>query len=879
MSSDQFVVGEKIMLIQHPKYGFGAVKRNEIGIIRSINRKRKEVYCDFPSQRGWKGILSDLIHATAMQTPRNERSSPVTTTRKSSTTSINVEAEYSLQRKIMLEAEQKRKSIQEDENFARSLELSFKNEEQNQRMLNNNNSNRNRHQNKNGGNRNSNKEDEDFARSLDLSFKMEDENQRKMSNNNNNKMAMQNNNSSRKMMKRQSSHESISLHSQRVLDEQTAAETFNLIAATTIQNNEMFVDADFPPNYKSLYGSLENNHKRAKEGYGRLPVADSWRRGKQLTHSRDGNKMKYQVFRGEPSAEDIQQGALGDCYFLSALAVVATRLDIINKIFVSKETNNIGAYQVRLCKDGNWQIITVDSLFPITKNGTLAYANGARCQLWPAILEKAFAKIYGSYAAIESGTCIEALQILTGAPCFRVVLDNKDVINNNSSSNSSNSSSNNQQEDNFTKENDGNLSIKTLDNLWVELDSCQEAGYLMAASCGHSGIDRSIYEHVGLQGSHAYSILCVKSIRLANNTFERIIQLRNPWGRSSWKGRWSDGSAEWTRDTQRSADYYGGGNAFGVFFMSLEDFFKFFHAIDICHVRSEKTAWTEVRVASKLKNISPHNNVGGGKDSSNGNLIEGFDIEVLKNCSCDMTISQENNRGNENQLYANIGLLILRKATHGYGYVGTSGRGPCAAISYQLQLEKGRYVVFPIVANSFQDQNMVLAVHSSSPVLVTRNKIPAESMARGIILAAMKNGEQSNLGGSVVLYTNKEMKGLAGGGGITMVVANRDPLRTCNVQIDCSGCENLTSSRDFFVTEDEIHPNRAMIVQMFNVLQPNGGYSWRMQVQSQSGVNLGNMLNLGNVLNGLNNNTNNNNISLHRPALIAGGEIHTPVTL
>ena len=422
MSSDQFVVGEKIMLIQHPKYGFGAVKRNEIGIIRSINRKRKEVYCDFPSQRGWKGILSDLIHATAMQTPRNERSSPVTTTRKSSTTSINVEAEYSLQRKIMLEAEQKRKSIQEDENFARSLELSFKNEEQNQRMLNNNNSNRNRHQNKNGGNRNSNKEDEDFARSLDLSFKMEDENQRKMSNNNNNKMAMQNNNGSRKMMKRQSSHESISLHSQRVLDEQTAAETFNLIAATTIQNNEMFVDADFPPNYKSLYGSLENNHKRAKEGYGRLPVADSWRRGKQLTHSRDGNKMKYQVFRGEPSAEDIQQGALGDCYFLSALAVVATRLDIINKIFVSKETNNIGAYQVRLCKDGNWQIITVDSLFPITKNGTLAYANGARCQLWPAILEKAFAKIYGSYAAIESGTCIEALQILTGAPCFRVVL-------------------------------------------------------------------------------------------------------------------------------------------------------------------------------------------------------------------------------------------------------------------------------------------------------------------------------------------------------------------------------------------------------------------------------------------------------------------------
>ena len=37
-------------------------------------------------------------------------------------------------------------------------------------------------------------------------------------------------------MRRQPSYESVSLHAQRVLDEQSAEETFNLIAATTIQN-------------------------------------------------------------------------------------------------------------------------------------------------------------------------------------------------------------------------------------------------------------------------------------------------------------------------------------------------------------------------------------------------------------------------------------------------------------------------------------------------------------------------------------------------------------------------------------------------------------------------------------------------------------------
>jgi hypothetical protein len=47
----------------------------------------------------------------------------------------------------------------------------------------------------------------------------------------------------------------------------------------------------------------------------------------------------------------------------------------------------------------------------------------------------------------------------------------------------------------------------------------------------------------GLIGGHAYSIL-----RAVEFNGKRFIVLRNPWGKSEWTGRWSDGSKEWTKE-------------------------------------------------------------------------------------------------------------------------------------------------------------------------------------------------------------------------------------------------------------------------------------------------------------------------------------------
>ena len=83
-----------------------------------------------------------------------------------------------------------------------------------------------------------------------------------------------------------------------------------------------------------------------------------------------------------------------------------------------------GAYGVKLCKDGLWRAIVVDDFFPATNHGRrLAFAEPTRDQLWVPLLEKAMAKLHGSYRAIESGGFTEGMAILTGAPCVCHDLD------------------------------------------------------------------------------------------------------------------------------------------------------------------------------------------------------------------------------------------------------------------------------------------------------------------------------------------------------------------------------------------------------------------------------------------------------------------------
>lgn len=67
---------------------------------------------------------------------------------------------------------------------------------------------------------------------------------------------------------------------------------------------------------------------------------------------------------------------------------------------------------MRICKNGEWQHVTVDDYFPCYPDGkTYAFATTkSGLELWLPIIEKAFAKINGgSYIRLRGGFAYEAL--------------------------------------------------------------------------------------------------------------------------------------------------------------------------------------------------------------------------------------------------------------------------------------------------------------------------------------------------------------------------------------------------------------------------------------------------------------------------------------
>ena len=308
------------------------------------------------------------------------------------------------------------------------------------------------------------------------------------------------------------------------------------------------------------------------------------------------------VFRGEPLPEDAKQGALGDCWLLSAIAVLAERPALLRALFpAGGALSRSGAYPVRLCLDGEWRVIVVDDVLPCTRFGTLAFSQAARRQLYVPLLEKAFAKSYGCYEAIEAGTCDEALGALTGAPCEQLRLQPRDGV---------------------AEPVDSDLQ-------WTRLLSFREAGFLAGASCGsRDPAAVQLAESLGLQSMHAYSILDVRT----TSGGHRLVKLRNPWGKGEWAGAWSSHSPSWTPALRRElrADV---GEA-GVFWMCWEDFRRHFRDVDVCKVRAGSGSWMEARARAHM----PTSAGAGARWSA-------FTLEVFEATQVDLVLVQRNARG------------------------------------------------------------------------------------------------------------------------------------------------------------------------------------------------------------------------------------------
>eukprot|EP01022_Parablepharisma_sp_SALTPOND_P026586 TRINITY_DN64445_c0_g1_i1.p1 TRINITY_DN64445_c0_g1~~TRINITY_DN64445_c0_g1_i1.p1 ORF type:complete len:1204 (-),score=5.94 TRINITY_DN64445_c0_g1_i1:53-3520(-) len=293
-----------------------------------------------------------------------------------------------------------------------------------------------------------------------------------------------------------------------------------------------FTDTTFPPSTQSLV------HPSQIGRHGKL--ADySWKRAKEIF-----GKKPFEVFEGI-DINDIQQGALGDCYFLCSIAAVAEFPDRIMNLFLTKSSNDAGCYALTCYVMGQPRTIVLDDYFP--------YDNECRClsfvkpkgnEIWVLLLEKAWAKVNGSFSNIVSGQGIEGLSFLTGAPCEYVTHDE----------------------------------VKNKDEIWLKIKAADEKDYIMTAS-GSGPLLSEEYTAVGLIKNHAYSLIGVKEVSY-NGYPIRLVQLRNPWGEKEWNGEWSDSWPGWTPELKRRVELVEKND--GTFYMQFETFLKYYESTSIC---------------------------------------------------------------------------------------------------------------------------------------------------------------------------------------------------------------------------------------------------------------------------------------------------------
>ncbi|DAZ96786.1 TPA: hypothetical protein N0F65_005784 [Lagenidium giganteum] len=268
------------------------------------------------------------------------------------------------------------------------------------------------------------------------------------------------------------------------------------------------------------------------------------------------------LFDGGTDPDDVVVGKLNDSWLLSAISIMAAsggiddgKVDaLIDKIFITKQTSLTGAYALRIYKNCQWETVVVDDYFPVLDDSyrTSASAGAAFAhskdfeELWVPLLEKAFAKYYGGYAALEQGYVHHALKDLTGYESEEIFL---------------------------AQASRGSLK-KTL---WKQMLIYKSNKFLMGAGTITSeNADTAILD-TGLVFGACYVIYDVREI-----DGYQLLLLRNPPGdHAEWKGDWSDHSRLWTRRLKKLLKW-NPDNDDNTFWMNFDDFCHAFRSLYIC---------------------------------------------------------------------------------------------------------------------------------------------------------------------------------------------------------------------------------------------------------------------------------------------------------
>ncbi|CBZ40999.1 uncharacterized protein [Leishmania mexicana MHOM/GT/2001/U1103] len=347
----------------------------------------------------------------------------------------------------------------------------------------------------------------------------------------------------------------------------------------------LYIDMGFPPSEAAL-----------KRPHDKQSVASmhaiAWRRPQDYLPAIAHEEIK--LFRHGVSAAGIGQGHLGDCWLMCSIAVVAESTTMVKDIFrhpVSqsrrKKEERAGGYRVCISKNGWFHHIIVDSYLP-TYNGVVYFARstGDPYELWVSLLEKAYAKLQGSYASIVGGNPLHALQDLTGFPVYSFTNTWRAAANEEA----------------------------VASQFFKDLLRYRKNGYLISIST--PGTDTSAYnagsgnaneaslaaryKTAGLSTGHSYSVLMVRQFVIPR---VKLLKIRNPWGSGDeWTGAWGKNSTGWQKHSLVRRSCKPSKVSDGTFWMEWRDAVQFFEGGGVCMV---KKAWYQYRFPGQFIGIIP----------------------------------------------------------------------------------------------------------------------------------------------------------------------------------------------------------------------------------------------------------------------------------
>jgi calpain-15 len=531
-----------------------------------------------------------------------------------------------------------------------------------------------------------------------------------------------------------------------------------------------------------------------------------------------GAGAPWKLFRDDPRADDVKQGAVGNCWFLGALSILAHQNPkLIRSLFpFNQEYSDQGVYLIRLCKDGLWRNVIIDDNLPCNRNKGLSYTSAARRQLWVPLIEKAAAKLATCYEGLHSGTLCEAFSLLTGYATERQLL----VV---------------------SEEDDG--SVK--DVWWARLVSAHSAGYLIGLACSEKRAmskretfpSATELHDLGLQAPHAYIVLDTRE--LTDGT--RLVHLGNPWGDrspSTWKGPWGNSSAEYRTAVTKGTlpKDLNDVKSNGQFWISWDDVLKCFASLEVC-----RTDLSDMNKESRTRGWLP-------AATGLGDYFElSVPTDLAQQIRVDISMYQESHAVRESAkgtstTGVDLGMVVAELTDKELKCVACVPRTCQPEISHEVFLKPGcRYVLVPLsFFNSFKVEHRKVAACVRSKESLGEVELKKTQQSTGMLQQAIHEYSK--------WISESQVKEVAPGLEYSVTKDNAGAVitcrnRTCNVfytvSVDADDCSSVISSRGVSgatIVNDIIGPARKQVL-MILTAKP-GAKSYSLSVSVAVGINI-----------------------------------------